>query len=426
MCFFGIHQFPRYFYRIINWGSNAQRHTLTLDCFSEVFADNARYPADKHKFLFNLIKHYELAFETTGGSRLVIPHLLKEDQPADLPQFDMADSLMLKYEADQALPPHTISRFIVRHNQQIQIGNDEMNVWRYGVILEDKKGSLALVREKDREISVSVTGADKTAFISSLRQSLNTIFESYKSKRPELVYRVIDNALPQQELWLDERKIVNHVLNNQPYYNDITNQNLPLQPVINIYQIQVSGNQPVIIGGQDNRLTQNIFNFKDCNLDLQGSLNDLVRQFEKKDLKEDAIELAEAVEILEEVEGASKEEVKKKGIAKRLRRIVEDLGDDKSSLGKAIKGVKHGASIAQDIGKQYNKIAQWLGMPQVPGLFLGRMGRSEIQNKVQNCKNSHLMRVHTRKPIDRFKIRNIPTNHRQSMYECGSCNDGIR
>jgi len=302
---------------------------------------------------------------------LLLIALLKEDQPAELPQFDMADSLMLKYEADQALPPHTISRFIVRHNQQIQSEGDEMNVWRYGVILEDGKGSLALVREKDRDISVSVKGADKTAFISTLRESLRAIFESYKSKRPELVYRVIDNALPQQELWLDERKIVNHVLHNQPYYNDVTNQNLPLQPVINIYQIQVSGNQPVIIGGQDNRLTQNIFNFKDCNLELQGELTELSRKLQRKGLEEDAIELAEAVEILEEVKDADKEEVKKKGIAKKLRRIVEDLGDDKSTLGKTIKGMKHGVEIAQDIGKQYNKIAQWLGMPQVPGLFLG-------------------------------------------------------
>jgi len=62
-------------YRIINWVSNAQTHTLTLGCFAKVFADNARYPADRHQFLFNLMKHYELAYETTGGSRLVIPHL---------------------------------------------------------------------------------------------------------------------------------------------------------------------------------------------------------------------------------------------------------------------------------------------------------------------------------------------------------------
>jgi len=62
-------------YRIINWVSNAQTHTLTLDCFAKVFADNARYPADKHRFLFNLMLHYELAYETTVGSRLVIPHL---------------------------------------------------------------------------------------------------------------------------------------------------------------------------------------------------------------------------------------------------------------------------------------------------------------------------------------------------------------
>jgi len=39
--------------------------------------------------------------------------------------------------------------------------------------------------------------------------------------------------------------------------------------------------------------------------------------------------------------------------------------------------VRHGTKIAQDIGKQYNKIAQWLGMPQVPGLFLGGDGKKD-------------------------------------------------
>ena len=66
----------------------------------------------------------------------------------------------------------------------------------------------------------------------------------------------------------------------------------------------------------------------------------------------------------------SKEEVKKKGIANRLKRLVEDLENKDSKLNKAVRGVKNGISIAQDIAKGYNEIAQWVGLPQVPKPFL--------------------------------------------------------
>ena len=32
--------------------------------------------------------------------------------------------------------------------------------------------------------------------------------------------------------------------------------------------------------------------------------------------------------------------------------------------------MKKGVSIAQDIAEQYNKLAQWVGLPQVPTPFL--------------------------------------------------------
>jgi len=62
--------------------------------------------------------------------------------------------------------------------------------------------------------------------------------------------------------------------------------------------------------------------------------------------------------------------VKKKGIAGRLQRLVEDLEDEDSKLHKTVKGIKHGIGIAQDIAKGYNDIAQWAGLPQVPKPFL--------------------------------------------------------
>ncbi len=174
-------------YKIINWVNEEKKYSLTLADFTIVFEDDAkRYPKNKHEFLFELMKQYELAYETKAGKELIIPHLLQEDRLAILPDFLIGDSLMLRYKAEQPLPPNTISRFIVRHNQEIKKENLDYLVWRYGVVLKDSNGSLALVREEDRTISVSVKGNDKTNYISALRTTLNDIFNSYKSEKPEL------------------------------------------------------------------------------------------------------------------------------------------------------------------------------------------------------------------------------------------------
>jgi hypothetical protein len=39
------------------------------------------------------------------------------------------------------------------------------------------------------------------------------------------------------------------------------------------------------------------------------------------------------------------------------------------------KNVKRGFEIAQKIGKNYNDIAQWFGLPQVPKPLLGKQSR---------------------------------------------------
>lgn len=227
-------------YQIINWVHNQKTHEITLSDFKKVFAkDKKRYPADQYHFLFDLILNYELAYKTDKGNKLIIPHLLKEDQPANLPNFEIGGSLMLKYKADQALPPHTISRFIVKHSDQIKKHGNDYLVWRYGVVLEDNKGSVALVREWNRTIDVSVKGPTKTAYISQLRETLNTIFDGYKSKKPELQYN-ISQIGTQYNTWLSEKSITGFLMNNRDYYDPITNEDIPLKNLVNIIDVDYS------------------------------------------------------------------------------------------------------------------------------------------------------------------------------------------
>ena len=385
-------------YKIINWVQihGKKKYLVSLSDFPTIFSsveDAVRYSSIKmHKFLYELMKQpYELAYETESKKSLIIPHLLHVDQPKVLPDFPMSESLICRYITDQPLPLNTITRFIVRHNEEIKKEGNDFLVWRYGVVLEDRNGSIALVMEsEERIISVWVTGKEKSAYLNTLRDTLNNIFEKYKSWNPKLEYKIqrfgqipdhrmdamtflmreTENNNP---LWLNDRKILNHYVNNRPYYDDISNMDIPMNNTVNIYNISTDN---LILGGQGNlidRSIQNTFNIKDCNINLQGHLNDLAGLIKKKGEIEDAEILEEAAEALSEVEQCkTPEELKKKGIPNKLRRILSELEDENSKLHKTVKGIKNGINIAQDIAKGYNAVAQWCGLPQVPKPFLGK------------------------------------------------------
>ena len=228
-------------------------------------------------------------------------------------------------------------------------------------------------------MSVKGKEKEKTNYISKLRETLNDIFNSYKSEKPELQYRIVrygeipDELEEKDLLWLRDRKILNQFYDNIPYYEDTTRQNIDLSYTVKKYHITAEN---LMIEGQENKFiadksTHTTFNFRNCNFELQGNLNDLVRLLTKVGKKEEAEELENVVSALEQVESSeSKEEVKKKGVANSLKRVVDELNNKESGLHKAINGIKNGLSIVQDIAKGYNGIAQWAGLPQVPMPFL--------------------------------------------------------
>jgi len=381
-------------YKIINWVNNKKTHTILLRDFAKVFVDDKqRYPEDQYEFLYNLVLHYELAYETELGNQLIIPHLLQEDQPKELPVFEINDSLMLLYKANQPLLPNTISRFIVKHNEQIKKQDKDYLVWRYGVILEDGNGNIALVREWDRTIDVSVKGSTKTEFISILRETLNEIFEGYKSEKPELQYNITrfgdENYVGrlsqlavrfknENQKWLPEHTILSHLNRGRDYYDPISDRDISIKTILDQFGIPhtttvnlINNPQTVITGGEVGKIETNTFNFKDCTISIEGSLRELARHFNKDGDDGDAEDLIDAAEVLDEIdekEGA--EVVKKKGLLNGLKRVVEDLGDEESSLYKRVDGVRKSVRIAQDIAAKYNDIAQWVGWPQVPKPFL--------------------------------------------------------
>jgi hypothetical protein len=115
---------------------------------------------------------------------------------------------------------------------------------------------------------------------------------------------------------------------------------------------------------------QNIINVKiapQINL-IQGGLNELKEQLPAGSDEADSVrELQDNIEHIEIM--VSPEDVAKSSEMSKFRRFINDLGDEKSNLGKTIRGIKKGTDIARELAGTYNEIAQWCGLPQVPKPF---------------------------------------------------------
>lgn len=113
------------------------------------------------------------------------------------------------------------------------------------------------------------------------------------------------------------------------------------------------------------------FNYQDCNFELQGSLNRLIRELSKTDNNQESLEpLQDTTNALEEIENCNTPtEVKKSGVGAQVKELLEQMSDKNSRLYKTIEGTKNGIAIAQDIATKYNSLAEWAGLPQVPKPF---------------------------------------------------------
>ncbi len=222
----------------------------------------------------------------------------------------------------------------------------------------------------NRTISVSVKGNKKTAFIGTLRETLNDIFGSYKSDKPELQYRVERfGQIPEEvektsPVWVSSEQVLTHSQMNIPFLDPVTRQLIPMDGTVQIFNIK---GDYIKQGGRENTLvgkdfSNKTFNFSNCNFDLQGALRELSKQLEQTGNTDKAIELKDAAEALIPVEESNdKKEVKRSGALNGARRIVEQLSDETSLLNQTVKGVKTGATIVKDILKAYGAIQGWMG-----------------------------------------------------------------
>ncbi|WP_169617268.1 COR domain-containing protein [Nodosilinea sp. P-1105] len=148
--------------------------------------DSQNYPPERHGFLLELMRKFELCFRFQDDEhRYLIPDLLDKQQPAAAAEFDLAQCLNFRYEYP-ILPEGLLPRFIVRTH----VLSQHQLRWRTGVILTFE-GNRALVKAdpQDRCVAISVDGpmASRRRLLAVIRSDFERIHRSFKFTPKELV-----------------------------------------------------------------------------------------------------------------------------------------------------------------------------------------------------------------------------------------------
>ncbi|MCP4153432.1 MAG: hypothetical protein GY757_37235, partial [bacterium] len=162
-------------YEIINSKTLADnKGSLKIETLKEIL-DSNKYPPQKHGYIIELMKKFELCYNVDKNT-VLLPDLLEVAEP----DFEFDDSNCLKfYLSYDFLPKSVMARFIVKRSKEIK---NNLR-WRSGVVLENKSlDSTAVVKvdERDKKILILVSGTMKRDWFAVLRHTFKEINGSFE------------------------------------------------------------------------------------------------------------------------------------------------------------------------------------------------------------------------------------------------------
>ena len=152
---------------------------LTYSDLSRIL-DPQRYPADRHHYLTELMKEFQLCFQIPDRTptTFLIPGLLPKEEPEDTKPGE--DVLEFQYHY-RILPESILSRFIVLTQEKIH----NQIYWRSGVMLAYTDGSkvynIARIKAdfEDKKIFISIS--DRTTTCRSFLAIIRDVFDKIHS-----------------------------------------------------------------------------------------------------------------------------------------------------------------------------------------------------------------------------------------------------
>jgi internalin A len=137
-----------------------------IDQLTTIWSD---YPEDKHLYLIELMKKFELCFQIPDSQEYIIAELLQASSPSFYWNYD--NNLRFEYHYD-FMPSGIIARFIVINHHLIY----EQLYWKNGVVLSSEGTRALIVSDHfNRKIQIWIDGSEKKQLLSIIRDRINYI-----------------------------------------------------------------------------------------------------------------------------------------------------------------------------------------------------------------------------------------------------------
>lgn len=381
------------------------RGVLKLDMLDAILKQRDKndyiYPRDKQNYIIQLMRKFEICYQL-DEQRVLIPDLLAVVEPHF--DFDASSALKLVFRYE-FMPKSIMPRFIVRRNCDIK---DELQ-WRTGVVLHDPDlECVASVKadEQAGEIAILVNGPFpmKREYLSILRKELRDLNETFDSLnavewvplpghggRGVPYIDLLGHEYSGRDFYFNGelrrdfsvRELLDGVADPEERKNDFHSmlpQGAPLYIDISPHFHQENIQKVAVRQTQETNVNVDVDIDIDIDVQLAKVFPDLKSEFFalKAELEKAGILDEEMEKELQKIEDALDElsnNPKKDEVVKpmnKMSRFLSRLADKKSPLNKFISGAQKGFELAQSLGRTYNKVAQWLVLPQIPTVLVGK------------------------------------------------------
>ncbi|MGA9998275.1 MAG: COR domain-containing protein, partial [Pyrinomonadaceae bacterium] len=199
-------------YKILNSPKLAeQKGEIRLHDLSEILSAD-EYPAGMRRFIFDLMRKFELCFSfPDNDTHYLIPELLDKQEPDEAMGFKPEECLNFQYHYP-VLTEGLLPRFIVRTHALSE--GEKYKRWRTGVILEFE-GCRALVKAdvQDKKVFINIHGPaqSRRRLLAIIRSDFERIHRYIRNLQPMEMIPLPDypdTVMPYQELLvLEQNKI---------------------------------------------------------------------------------------------------------------------------------------------------------------------------------------------------------------------------
>lgn len=171
-------------YNVLNAPKLEQQHgEIRLNDLAQIL-DRNDYPAQMRRFIFDLMRKFDLCFSfPDDDTHYLIPELLDKQEPAETAAFKPDECLNFQYHYP-ILPEGLLPRFIVRTHTL----SEGLARWRTGAILQFE-GNRALVKAdvQDKQVFIAVTGpmAGRRRLLAVIRSEFERIHRDIRNLQPQ-------------------------------------------------------------------------------------------------------------------------------------------------------------------------------------------------------------------------------------------------